>query len=760
MPLPTKRSAPYALAILVSFIAIWAAAATAHAAGSRHHSKRHPSLCRPARTSRGKIQTARTHKSPKRGRGHVVMARLSLCRVTAARVMGGRAPSSGAVSSTASPGASTTASPGLSWTGWNVLSNPITPAEQTALPFGSRSQWLQPWRAYLDTQPASMLRNAVGINFDVAPQAAASTAQLLTQSGFTRARLEIGWNQMSFANPSQLENPAAVDTVLGALKNAGIRPLILLNANDSDPGPSLPFTADITQSAVAGATTVQVDSTTASKLVPGLSGFNFPGGPSAAPAFIVTAVSPTGQVQLARPLPAAVAAGTYPGLVLRYAPFAQPFSNAGTPNTSFVQTLSGWLQYVKAVTTEAKKVLGNDNFDVEVWNELSFGSNFLSAANYYYPVPQAMQGSGSVADQLLLRTTQWIRSPANALPDVGIGDGFANQTPFVSGATVPAGVTAIDKHPYHESPYSFPQSQPFNGVRPVSAFGAPVGSTDSSGNWHDSFIPTYTAYFPEYTLSGIQTEFMERDLSPITTSLYGVPHGRYTAPSGSTTPPQTWITETGLDMSGATGMTTADRWHMQAKATLRTLAAFVNKGVSALDFYAAGDGNWAMVNPSAPGGGPTLTAVKSFTQAFAGPATIGTRRSLSLTQVADQGNWTQFAGDGTSANPPLYNRDVVAFFPFQVSTNKFVVPAYVMTRNIATLYNSSAPTTDVTRFDMPPQTYRLTVGGLNTAQLTVTAADPLTGSSVPVTVTPTSASTAVLEVPLTDYPRLLVLQDG
>jgi len=311
-----------------------------------------------------------------------------------------------------------------------------------------------------------------------------------------------------------------------------------------------------------------------------------------------------------------------------------------------------------------------------------------------------------VTGQLLAQTVQWIRNPANNLPDVGIGDGFANQNPFVSGATVPNGVTAIDKHPYHEQPYIFPGAQPFNtNQRPVNALGQPEGFQDSTGAWRDSFVPTYMAYFPEYTLSAIQTEFLERDLSPLTTTFNGAPHGRYTEPPGATTPPQEWITETNInqDQAAAWGLTTADQWHLQAKATLRTLAAFVNKGVSRIYFYAVNNGNLAMVEPNAPGGGPTMTAVKNFIGAFQGPDTITTPRSLSLLQIADQGNWTQFTGDGTPAHPPLYNRDVVAFFPFQVDNNKFVVPAYVMTRNIAKLYNPTAPTTDVTRYDLPPK---------------------------------------------------------
>jgi hypothetical protein len=155
-----------------------------------------------------------------------------------------------------------------------------------------------------------------------------------------------------------------------------------------------------------------------------------------------------------------------------------------------------------------------------------------------------------------------------------------------------------------------------------------------------------------------------------------------------------------------------------------------------------------------------MTAVKNFLASFAGPSTFTAPRSLALNAIADQGNWTQFTGDGTAAHPTLFNRQVVAFFPFQVSNNKFVVPAYVMTRNMDTDYNPSAPSTDVTRFDLPDETYRLTVGGLNTANLSVTATDPITGASVPVTIVSTSGSTAVLQVPLTDYPRLITIQDG
>ena len=115
-------------------------------------------------------------------------------------------------------GATSPTAGGLSWAGWNILSNPIDPKQQTDLPFGDRSHWLQPWRAYLDTQPASMMRNAVGINFNVPPQYASVAAQFLAQQGFTRARLEIGWAAMSYSDPSQLQILRRSTRCSGALR--------------------------------------------------------------------------------------------------------------------------------------------------------------------------------------------------------------------------------------------------------------------------------------------------------------------------------------------------------------------------------------------------------------------------------------------------------------------------------------------------------------------------------------------------------------
>jgi hypothetical protein len=65
-----------------------------------------------------------------------------------------------------------------------VECDPIDPRYLTDVPFGATSFWLQPWRAYLDTWPASRLLDGVGINFNVKPADARATARLLHEAGF------------------------------------------------------------------------------------------------------------------------------------------------------------------------------------------------------------------------------------------------------------------------------------------------------------------------------------------------------------------------------------------------------------------------------------------------------------------------------------------------------------------------------------------------------------------------------------------------
>ena len=652
----------------------------------------------------------------------------------------------------------------VSSSSWNVFSDPIDPGQLMNLPFGYRSYWLQPWRSSLVTQPATALQDAIGINFDVMPAEASATAELLHDSGFRRARLEIGWDQMSYTDPSQIADPAKWTKYISAMRANGIRPLILLNANDMAPGPMLALNLTVKAPAAAGAKTVSLDAASAAAVVPGLTGFNEDG---VAAQVLIKSIS-GGVATLSQPLPASLPTGPAAATTLRYEPFAPPYLADGvTPNPRFQQTLGGWLTYVKAVTQFVAGVYGSDNFDVEVWNELGFGSDFLNEANYFNPVPDP-GSTGDVNYALLQATIQMLQNPAVGLTGVQVGDGFSDQVPYTSGATVPPGTAAIDKHPYAGSLTVSPSSPPPEDTQAVDAQGQPPT--------HDvaEFTPTFRAFFPEYYLTGIQTETLMRDLSPTETSFGGSLHGAPTHPAGSS-PPAMWVTEDNLDATQATanGMPAADLPEFQAKAALRFFVSFASEGVKAIDLFASKGGaccqlipqaffNAVDANPSsypANLGGLTMQAVGRMVSTLSGAQPIADPRQLTLNAIAQYGDDSQFLGNGTTEYPTLYNRDVLAFFPFQVSQNTFVAAVYVMTRDL-TQYYTATPAAGQTPYDLPPEEYELAIGNVNAANASVSLYDPLTGTEQPVTIVSRDGSQIVVELAATDSPRMLTINEG
>ena len=506
--------------------------------------------------------------------------------------------------------------------------------------------------------------DAIGINFNVEPSEAEATARMLARNGFRRARIEIGWNQMGYDHPDRLRGKTQLRALVGALARHGIRPLVLLNANQGEPCPARRFTAELAAPAAAGAGSVRLTPASAKQVVPGRSGLDGPGYKAAGVLF--TGVSSDGTATLAKPLPQSLNAGPNAATTLRYAPFGPPRLADGRPNPRFEETLRGWLRYVRAAVRETRAVVGSQDFDVEIWNELTFGSDFLDQATYYQPAREA--GQGSVTDEILRRTVSALRGRSSPAPSAGIGNGFANQTPFPSGSSSPPGLTAIDKHPYYGIKH-FPRDSVFNFLEPLDALGKKSYSqqTPQQGELvrRDRFVPRYDALFPEYILTAIQTETLIRDISPITTDVSGTPHGRRTHPPGAT-PPTVWITEANLDPTGAgprdpskpgrpiRPLGRRDVEHMQAKAALRYYTAFVNKGVSAVHLFAVkGGATLSLVNPGFferlkrsaryPGddaGGETPRAVHRLVRAFAGavpldadatalaPRRVGRARSL------------------------------------------------------------------------------------------------------------------------------------
>jgi len=722
-----------------------------------------------------------------------------------------------------------------------VECDPIDPRYLTSLPFGASSFWLQPWRAYLDTWPGSRLLDALGVNFNVNGSLAPDVARLLHNTGFRLARIEIGWGSLSYANPERFTHEAEIRARLLALHRYGLRPLILLNANSGSPAPAKGIDLTTVAPAPAGSTTVTLTAASAAALAPGKSGFDASAfkpvkerrkrghkraqtGPrltraqrrarhearraarkaaAAAgltrtvlegnPGLLITKVS--GDVAtLSRPLPSALPAGVYRGTTLLYAPFGPPKLPDGSPNPAFEDTLAGWLKYVATVCGEARGIFGAGGFDLEIWNELSFGSQFLDVEKYYAsPESSSREVVKEVTKALLDETLAFVRNPANGIsPLVGVSDGFASESPFPSAAYAPAGLTAYSKHPY-AGPKSYPadfHAKPGNVPRDA------LGRRDTSGERRSAeaftarFVPSYQADLPEHTLTATSTETLVRDLAPFATDIYQAPHGRDVARAGQR-PPQTWVTEYNLGTAGGTvvgpdektpqtgpaaTITTADRAHFQAKVALRSLVSMVGAGVSREYFYAAAyAGGLSLIaepfvlnanaRPSVfPGdaaGGEAMAALHRMLTRFEGPGPDDAgARQLTLLSITQDGDHAQFTGDGTSAHPDLYDRDVLAVFPFQTSPTTFVIPVYVMTRDMLTLYAPSAPSTDVHRFDLPDETFHITLGNLpnTTTPPTVSSYDPLRDETTTAHLTSRTSNQATFELTATDYPRLLTLK--
>jgi hypothetical protein len=647
---------------------------------------------------------------------------------------------------------------------------PIDPRQQTALEFGDRSHWLQPWRAYLDTPLAAELRDAVGLNLNVEPGQLAATARLAAANGVARARVELSWNLIDYADTGRLADPARARALLATLRDNGIRPLILLNSNHGEPVPVQRLDLVTTAAAPAGARSVPLAPGSAASVVPGRTGLDATDRFKAA-ATIITAVGADGVATLSRPLEAALPAGAHPATTLRFEPFARPTLPGGAPNPAFERALDGWLDYATAIAAEARDVLGPGNFDLEVWNELSFGSDFLDINTYYDPAIDTGSGDPFVVttDAILRRTVDALRDPGLALGPIGIGSGFASQRPWDAGSTSPPGLSALDKHPYPPR-LTFPGDQAPSTIRALDAQGQPDGARGPGGIWQGAFTPTYQAYFPEHFLSAIQTEHLVRDLSPITTSVFGTDHGRLTSPPGAPAP-RMWVTE--VNMAPGGGFGAAARSRFRAKVALRSVLAFAAKGVEAVHLYAARDASGAhqLIDqaffdaveagtgyPGDDAGGQALVALRRLAAAAAGPEEVAERRALSLTAVSG-GEGSEFAGDATAAHPDLAHRDLVAAFPFQAGERRFVVGAYVMTRDLERVRQPGLAPDDPARHDLAPSAYRLRLSGLRSCDLSLSATDPLAGAAVPARVIDCSVPEATVELPLTDSPRLLEISE-
>ncbi len=626
-------------------------------------------------------------------------------------------------------------------------------AHFTSLPFGSHSHLLQPWRAYLETIPATTFLNGIGIHWNVKGSANPElVAQMLAKHGITRTRIEIGWNNIEFNDETKLiqDKAATLRAQLLAFKKYKIRPLILLNAHHGYPGPTKFFERTLAADARAGDTTVQLSDTSELKI--GYSGFSFPDDKAAGR--LITKIAGN-TITLSKPLPKDIKAGTrLPMATLKYRPFSPPDTE------DYKTTIAGWQRYLGTVAKFATDILGtaqssDKGFDMEIWNELTFGSDFLSINNYYEQKPFKYD-QDSIWENLVKETAAYVEAHPNDFQGVLFSNGFANTIPWPASSKNPPRITAISKHPYRNR-NSYPQDE--QKTTRINA----LFQEDKSG-----FVPKYSALFPEYFATALQTETMVRDMGPITSEFGGTKRGRYAREiKGKVIANPVWVTEVNISpVENDPNITTERALQLKAKTTARYFCFFLNKGVTQLYLYSAAGEDKALgivkqsflkyaeqsnaVYPAndtsytSPALAVTDRIVAKISQQV-DPNLTNTRK-VEVVSVSDTHNHYQFVGNGTPAHPNLYNRDVFAFLPYQVNSKRFIIPYYVMTR-------------DVTK-DLLPEEFTVQIKGIKGKGASVTAYDPINDKDVPVTVKDKEAGILLVNLTATDYPYLLIIQEA
>ncbi len=450
-------------------------------------------------------------------------------------------------------------------------------------------------------------------------------------------------------------------------------------------------------------------------------------------------------------------------------------------------------------------VSNDSGFNIEVWNEYTFGSQFLDIANYYSPAPKfksELSYSGynqtKTGPEIILPITiDFVNNPSSGLIGVGVINGFSNQRPWDNGVEAWPGQMGFSRHYYtnlETKPFS-KQNDPSPNNGPLSALGQPDGKPDGK-DWNTVvpgtfFAPTENRSMPEQWHYGFKTEFITRDLQPFPGVMKN--HYRFGVPELGR-PQQVWMTETNtwrrpwmnavIESAGckesdprAIALSHAEG----ARALLRSLVFQSHKGVKTLDLFAAKEDDLGFA--FLPSAFYTALAANNYVlsdkvRALAGPQwivlnrlkklfTVNGReqvpvaipRKLGVGELIEYKPRLVFKGDGTLAHPDRFNRDDFACLPFQLSENRYAVGYYVVTHNMVHEWDQSKGRLDPARYAMPDQNFDLTLTNVRGSGATVVSYDPLTDKTVPVTIVKSTRNTVTVRAVTTDTPRFLIIHE-
>jgi len=600
--------------------------------------------------------------------------------------------------------------------------SPYADPSQLDCPWPKMSHYKQSWRGYLETRAGYEFLSGLGVNLQIPSGKEDLAIRLLAETGFKTFRIEIGWGEVNW-NETALNNEARVRRRLELCSQNGIRPTILLNAHQGVPCPVKFFERRLLADAPKGAKAVRLDNV--KDLVIGRSGLSGLSDYWAAEA-LITAINPeTGEVTLSKPLPKDLRVGPIPMATLKYA----PLHPASSPE--FGETARGWVKYALQVCRLVQQA-GVKEYDVEIWNELTFGTHFLNIDDYYDPAAPKITAPqpdflhrGGRCWELARRTTEAVKQ---AHPAARVIWGFSNTTFYHCPIDqLPPGTDGQSYHPYGTG------TRKFTG-RPERKDQPPL----------EGFVPAYEVRMMEgWAPTFIQTECLIRLLRPearLSAKPPGI--GRF----------YHYMTEHGVLAPECGVHDAAGAWQLKALCATRSFCLWLNKGIDVLDYFDA-------YEPEATSFGllptnlkdlpshaqfddvatPPMRAIRNLARAFAGSVPLTRTDPLRVDAVSLGPETKVFEGDAT--HPPLWHRDLLAVLPFQVNSQKHVVAVYIMTRDALK--------------PLPAETFRLTFDGVKGSR--VEATEVLSGAPVPIQSSLLGTNKVEVTLAVTDKPIVIAL---
>ena len=599
---------------------------------------------------------------------------------------------------------------------------PYTDANQLDCPWPKMSHYKQPWRGYLETRSGYDFLNGIGVNLHIPSGTDELAIRLLAETGFKTFRIEVGWGSMNW-DETALNNEDVVRRRLELCAKFGIRPTLLINAHQGVPCPAKFFQRHLLVDAPKGSHKVRLDNVQG--LVVGRSGLSGLTDYWAAEALITSVDAQTGEVALSKPLPKELKAGPVAMATLKYAPLYP----VGTPE--FDATAAGWVKHALHVCQLAEAA-GVRHYDIEIWNELTFGTHFLNVNDYYDKTAPKITTKqpdflhrGGRCWELAHRTTDAVK---RAHPQTRVIWGFSNTTFYH--CPIDALPPETDGQSYH--PYGT-GTRKFTGVQ-ERADQSPL----------EGFVPTYEMRMMEgWAPTFIQTECLIRLLRPDvrqTTLAPGVDRFYHYITEHGVLPPECGVHDE------------ARAWRLKALCATRSFCLWLNKGIDVLHYFVAYD-------PKATSFGllptdleklpceakfdkvatPPMRAIRNLVDAFADSEPLTNIDPLDVDVVSLGPESKVFEGNET--HPPLWNREVLAVLPFQISPQKHAIVIYVMTRDAVEPF--------------PPETFRLTFQGVVGHR--VAAVDTLSGQVVAVQSRALGTRQIEVTLPVTDSPIVLTI---